>query len=64
MRVGVIDVDGGPHRWISHGLDRNFVPTAGVRPPVWIDDGTVLATAEDRGATHLYRIDVGADAAP
>ncbi len=64
MHVGVIDVDGGPHRWISHGLDRNFVPTAGVRPPVWIDDDTVLATAEDRGETHLYRVDVRADAAP
>ena len=32
------------------------MPTAGVRPPVWLDDSTLLATAEDRGETHLYRL--------
>ena len=46
---------GGDHRWVSAALDRTFTPTAGVRPPVWLDDDTLLATAEDRGETHLYR---------
>ena len=44
-----------PTAWISAGLDRTFFATAGVRSPVWLDDATLLATAEDRGDTHLYR---------
>ncbi|CAN5709247.1 S9 family peptidase [soil metagenome] len=55
-RVGVISVDGGEHHWISMGLDRTFETTAGSRTPVWLDDDTLLATAEDRGETHLYRL--------
>jgi dipeptidyl aminopeptidase/acylaminoacyl peptidase len=57
-KVGVIPVAGGAHRWVSTDLDRTFAPTAGPRPPVWLDDDTLLATAEDRGETHLYRIAV------
>ena len=55
-KVGVVPIEGGDHRWISVALDRTFTPTAGVRPPVWLDDDTLLATAEDRGETHLYRL--------
>jgi dipeptidyl aminopeptidase/acylaminoacyl peptidase len=55
-KVGVISVTGGAHRWISDALDRTFATTAGSRPPVWLDDDTLLATAEDRGDTHLYRL--------
>jgi dipeptidyl aminopeptidase/acylaminoacyl peptidase len=55
-RVGIVPIDGGPHRWISDGLDRPFSPTAGPQPPVWIDEQTLYAIAEDRGDTHLYRI--------
>jgi dipeptidyl aminopeptidase/acylaminoacyl peptidase len=55
-KVGVIDLAGGGHRWVSTGLDRTFMPTAGVRPPVWLDESTLLATAEDHGDTHLYRL--------
>jgi dipeptidyl aminopeptidase/acylaminoacyl peptidase len=50
------------HRWISRGLDRTFEPTAGTRPPVWQPDGSLLATAEDAGETHLWR--VHADGSP
>ena len=39
-------------------------PTAGVRSPVWLDDDTLLATAEDRGETHLYRLHVDGSADP
>lgn len=56
LRVGVIGIDGGEHRWVSSALDRTFTPSAGSRPPVWVDDTTLLATAEDRGETHLFRL--------
>jgi dipeptidyl aminopeptidase/acylaminoacyl peptidase len=62
-KVGVIPVSGGAHRWISEGLDRTFAVTAGSRPPVWLDD-SLLATAEDRGETHLYRLSVANGATP
>jgi dipeptidyl aminopeptidase/acylaminoacyl peptidase len=60
VSVGVVPIDGGEHRWISTLLDRTFAPTAGVRAPVWIDDASLYATAEDRGDTHLYRLFVDA----
>lgn len=63
-RVGVVPVAGGDITWVSTGLDRSFFPTAGIRPPVWRDDATVLATAEDRGDTHLYEIDATGAVAP
>ena len=37
---------------------------AGCRRPVWLDDDTLLATAEDRGDTHLYRLAVDGSATP
>ena len=55
-KVGVVPVDGGGHRWISTALDRTFAPFPGFRSPVWLDDDTLLSTAEDRGETHLYRL--------
>jgi dipeptidyl aminopeptidase/acylaminoacyl peptidase len=55
-KVGVIAVTGGAHRWLTTELDRTFATTAGPRPPVWLDDETLVATAEDRGDTHLYRV--------
>ena len=54
----MIPVSGGAHRWVSGDLDRTFATTAGTRPPVWLDDDTLLATAEDRGDTHLYRVSI------
>lgn len=56
LKVGVIDVNGGNIQWVSVGLDRTFGPTAESQAPVWIDDDTLLATAEDRGDTHLYEV--------
>ena len=60
-KVGILPIDGSAHphtdiRWLSTGLDRTFQPTVGSRAPVWESDTHLLATAEDRGATHLYRI--------
>ena len=50
--------------WASQALDRTFHPTVGVRPPVWEDPKTLLATAEDRGSTHLYRFSSDGSSAP
>ncbi len=68
-RVGILPIDATetPHseiRWASAGLDRPFETTNGSRPPVWESDEQLLAVAEDRGDTHLYRISVDGSAAP
>jgi dipeptidyl aminopeptidase/acylaminoacyl peptidase len=55
VHVGLIDLDGGEHRWISRGLDRTFSITTGSPPPIW-DGDSVLALAEDRGRTSIYRV--------
>ncbi len=57
-KVGVVALDGGPHRWISDRLDRTFFNVAGMQPPRWVDSSTLLAIAEDRGTAQLYRLRV------
>jgi dipeptidyl aminopeptidase/acylaminoacyl peptidase len=57
-RVGVMAVDGSERRWISEGLDRTFHALNCFQSPVWLDETTLLATAEDRGAVHVYRLTV------
>ncbi len=54
--IGVVDISGGEHRWVSDQLDRTFAPYPGARPPIWLDDTTLLASVEDRGNVHLYRV--------
>ncbi|HAP78051.1 MAG TPA: S9 family peptidase, partial [Acidimicrobiaceae bacterium] len=56
-KVGIVPSGGGAPRWVSTALDRTFECTAGVRAPVWHGDA-VLATAEDRGTTHLYLVPI------
>jgi dipeptidyl aminopeptidase/acylaminoacyl peptidase len=63
-KVGVVPVAGGAHRWISSRLDRTFEPTPGARSPVWLDESSVLATAEDRGRCHVFRLDAAGAADP
>ena len=60
LRVGLVSIDGSRQRWISEGLDRTFESSSGLHPPVWVDDHTLIAMAEDRGDTHLYRLDIDA----
>ena len=60
-KVGILPVDSvdAPEsaiRWISAGLDRTFATTSGSGAPVWESATHLLAVAEDRGATHLYRM--------
>ncbi|MBI5087954.1 MAG: S9 family peptidase [Actinobacteria bacterium] len=57
VHVAVVPTAGGPHRFLSRALDRTFQPTAGFRPPVWTSPTTLLVTAEDRGQTHVFRVD-------
>jgi len=60
-KVAILPVDadglaGHEMNWISTGLDRQFACLQAYRPPVWLDDQTLIATAEDRGDQHLYRL--------
>ncbi len=50
--------------WASKALDRTFICTVGGRAPVWENDDSVLAMAEDCGETHLLRVTVDASAEP
>ena len=59
-RVGLIPTSGGAIRWVSTALDRTFQAGSCPRSPIWIDDKTLLAVAEDRGDTHLYRVHIDA----
>ena len=54
--VALVPIAGGAHTWISRELDRSFETTAGTQAPVWLDATTLLATLEDRGHTHIYRV--------
>jgi dipeptidyl aminopeptidase/acylaminoacyl peptidase len=68
-KVGVISTaaDGLPAdriTWITHDLDRTFECVNGMQAPVWIDDRTLLATAEDRGDQHLHRLVADGSCAP
>ena len=64
-RVGIVELPGGGEpTWISEGLDRTFFAMSCGQAPVWIDDDTLLAVAEDRGETHLYRLRADGGAAP
>ncbi|GGN22783.1 S9 family peptidase [Streptomyces fuscichromogenes] len=62
--VGLIPIQGGERRWISRGLDRNFAPYPDIQSPRWLDDATILVTAEDRGDVALYRVDADGSSAP
>jgi dipeptidyl aminopeptidase/acylaminoacyl peptidase len=68
-KVGVIPTDadevtGDCVTWITLGLDRTFECYSGMQVPVWVDDETLLATAEDRGDQHLYRLTADGSSAP
>ncbi len=62
--VGVLDLATGDRQWVSRDLDRTFSPTTGAVAPIWIDDATLLASAEDRGTCHIYSIAADGSTAP
>jgi dipeptidyl aminopeptidase/acylaminoacyl peptidase len=55
--VGVLDLATGVHRWVSGGLDRTFETTSGSVAPIWVGADELLAFAEDRGASQVWRVD-------
>jgi dipeptidyl aminopeptidase/acylaminoacyl peptidase len=68
-QIGILPIDSvnAPDtdiRWTSADLDRTFQSTNGSRPPVWESNDHLLAIAEDRGDTHLYRISADRSTAP
>ena len=62
-KVGLVPADGGAVAWLSTGLDRTFECTTGIVAPVW-HHGALLALAEDRGTTHVYRVALDGATAP
>jgi dipeptidyl aminopeptidase/acylaminoacyl peptidase len=62
-KVGVLDLESGEHRWVSAELDRTFAPFPGAQAPVW-DGGELIASCEDRGNLHLYRVAPDASGPP
>ncbi len=62
--VGVITLATGEMQWVSKGLDRTFASTAGEAIPVWVDDATLLALADDRGRGHVYTVAADGTSAP
>ena len=62
VHVGVVPASGGEHRWLTRDLDRTFETTSGGMALSWLDDSTLLAAAEDRGETHVYRVCLDASA--
>lgn len=56
VHVAILPSGGGDHRWISKELDRTFEPTSGVGVPRWLDETTLVGSAEDRGETHLFQL--------
>jgi dipeptidyl aminopeptidase/acylaminoacyl peptidase len=49
--VPAADID-----WRTTDLDRTFQTSVGTAAPVWESGASLLAIAEDRGDTHLYRV--------
>ena len=67
--VGVIPLGDEPTAaadivWASAAFDRTFFSMLGTRPPLWLDDATLLSTAEDRGDAHLHRVAADGSSAP
>jgi dipeptidyl aminopeptidase/acylaminoacyl peptidase len=52
--VAVKSLGEDTHTWVSDRLDRTFSPFPDARPPIWLDDDRILASAENRGDVHLY----------
>ncbi len=56
IHVGVLTLATGERQWVSRGLDRTFSSASGVVAPIWLDDTSLAAIAEDRGTSHVYRV--------
>jgi len=52
------------HTWVSRDLDRTFTPYPDGREPLWVDDATLVCSAEDRGDVRLFRLQADGSVAP
>ena len=57
VHVGVLNVATKQRQWVSRTLDRTFQTTGGSIAPIWMNDGSLLAYAEDHGTAHPVRVD-------
>ncbi|MGA1098826.1 MAG: S9 family peptidase [Ilumatobacteraceae bacterium] len=62
--VGVLEIKTKKREWVSRALDRTFSPTSGAIAPIWQDDKTLIAYAEDRGTAHVVQVDATGKSAP
>ena len=62
--VGVLDLATKKRVWVSRDLDRTFAPTSGAIAPVWTDNDTLIAYAEDRGTAHVVKVDASGARSP
>jgi dipeptidyl aminopeptidase/acylaminoacyl peptidase len=58
-RVATVDVASGSTTVLTAAYDRHCAPLPGRQPPVWAGGGSLLFSAEDRGAVPLLRIPAG-----
>jgi dipeptidyl aminopeptidase/acylaminoacyl peptidase len=62
--VGVLEIKTKKREWVSRALDRTFSPTSGAIAPIWRDENTLIAYAEDRGTAHVVQVDATGKIAP
>jgi dipeptidyl aminopeptidase/acylaminoacyl peptidase len=62
-QIAVVPAAGGEPRMLSSALDRNCSPYPEIREPIW-DGDRIVFSVEDRGNTHIYRVDADGSAAP
>jgi dipeptidyl aminopeptidase/acylaminoacyl peptidase len=62
--VGVLEIKTKKREWVSRALDRTFSPTSGAVAPIWSDEKTLIAYAEDRGTAHVVQVDATGKTAP
>jgi len=62
--IGVLEIRTKKRQWVSRRLDRTFSPTSGAVAPIWTDNNTLVAYAENRGTAHVVRVDARGKAAP
>ncbi len=64
VHVGVLDIKTKQRAWVSRDLDRTFSPTSGGIAPIWSNDNTLIAYAEDRGTAHVVQVDATGKTSP
>ncbi len=57
--VGILGEGDATPAWVSSDLDRSWDTFPHAQPPTWEPGGSLLATVQDRGGVHLYRLAAG-----